>query len=88
MNSGLPFYVKHAKSLGATRDEIISVILIGLPAVGNAVIQALPIAIDAYDKLDWWTIVIYCEPKVFHNRKDTSKVLNLNDVLKSTLNYT
>ncbi|MDF2505354.1 MAG: carboxymuconolactone decarboxylase family protein [Clostridium sp.] len=49
MNSGLPFHVKHAKSLGATRDEIISSILVGLPAVGNAVIQALPIAIDAYD---------------------------------------
>jgi hypothetical protein len=32
--------------------------------VGNAVIQALPIAIDAYDKLDWWTIVRYCGTRV------------------------
>lgn len=49
LESGLPFHVKHAKSLGATRDEIISAILVGLPAVGNIVIQALPVAINAYD---------------------------------------
>ncbi|WP_338423027.1 hypothetical protein [Clostridium beijerinckii] len=45
----MPFHVKHAKSLGATREEIISAVLIGLPAVGNIVIQSLPIAINAYD---------------------------------------
>ena len=49
LESGLPFHVKHAKALGATREEIISAVLIGLPAVGNVVIQALPIAINAYD---------------------------------------
>ncbi|MFB9951318.1 carboxymuconolactone decarboxylase family protein [Rhizobium puerariae] len=49
LESGLAFHVAHAKSLGATRDEIVSAILTGLPAVGNAVIQALPIALDAYD---------------------------------------
>ena len=49
LEGGLPFHVKHAKSLGATRDEIISAVLVGLPAVGNIVIQALPIAINAYD---------------------------------------
>lgn len=49
LETGLPFHVKHAKELGATRDEIISAILVGLPAVGNVVIQALPIALDAYD---------------------------------------
>ena len=49
LGSGLPFHVKHAKELGATREEIISAILVGLPAVGNAVIQALPIAVKAYD---------------------------------------
>jgi alkylhydroperoxidase/carboxymuconolactone decarboxylase family protein YurZ len=50
LESGLPFHVTHAKSLGATRDEIISAILAGLPAVGNVVIQALPVALDAYDE--------------------------------------
>ncbi len=49
LESGLPFHVKHAKSLGASREEIISAVLVGLPAVGNIVIQALPIAINAYD---------------------------------------
>ncbi|MBU2699858.1 alkylhydroperoxidase/carboxymuconolactone decarboxylase family protein YurZ [Sporomusaceae bacterium BoRhaA] len=49
LEGGLPFHVKHAKSLGASRDEIISAILIGLPATGNVVIQALPIALNAFD---------------------------------------
>lgn len=49
LENGLPFHVKHAKELGATRDEIISAVLLGLPAVGNVVIQSLPIAIKAYD---------------------------------------
>ncbi|HEV8386852.1 MAG TPA: carboxymuconolactone decarboxylase family protein [Nitrososphaera sp.] len=47
--SGIPFHVQHAKSLGATRDEIIGAILIGLPAAGNRVIQALPTALQVYD---------------------------------------
>lgn len=51
MTCGLPFHVKHAKSLGATREEIISAISVGLPAVGNAVIQSLPEAIKAYDEI-------------------------------------
>lgn len=51
LESGLPFHIQHAKSLGATKEEIISAILIGLPAVGNAVIQALPIAITSYDNM-------------------------------------
>ncbi|WP_334073992.1 MULTISPECIES: carboxymuconolactone decarboxylase family protein [Paenibacillus] len=50
LESGIPFHVKHAKSLGATREEIISAVLVGLPAVGNAVIQALPAAIRAFDE--------------------------------------
>lgn len=49
LESGLPFHVAHAKALGATRDQIVSTILVGLPAVGNAVISSLPIALDAYD---------------------------------------
>nr|WP_197279464.1 carboxymuconolactone decarboxylase family protein [Devosia sp. A16] len=49
LESGLPFHVVDAKSKGATRDEIVSAILAGLPAVGNAVVQALPVALAAYD---------------------------------------
>jgi alkylhydroperoxidase/carboxymuconolactone decarboxylase family protein YurZ len=49
LESGLEFHVKQAKSFGATRDEIISAILLPLPAVGNVAIQSLPIALQAYD---------------------------------------
>lgn len=50
LESGIPFHVQMAKSYGALRDEIISAILIGLPAAGNGVISSLPIALDAFDK--------------------------------------
>lgn len=50
LESGLPFHVKMAKMHGATKDEVISAILIGLPAVGNVVTAALPIAIEAFDE--------------------------------------
>jgi alkylhydroperoxidase/carboxymuconolactone decarboxylase family protein YurZ len=50
LESGVPFHVAHAKEAGASRDEVISAILVGLPAAGNLVTQALPAAIQAYDK--------------------------------------
>jgi len=48
--SGIPFHTKMAKAYGATREEIISSILVGLPAAGNQVIGALPVALSAYDE--------------------------------------
>ncbi|MDR3049740.1 MAG: carboxymuconolactone decarboxylase family protein [Elusimicrobiota bacterium] len=50
LENGLPFHTKLAKSQGVSREEIISAILVGLPAVGNKVTSALPIAIEAYDE--------------------------------------
>lgn len=50
LDSGLPFHVQIAKKHGATKEEVISAVLIGLPAVGNIVTAALPVAIDAYDE--------------------------------------
>jgi len=50
LDSGLPFHVFEAKEHGATRDEVVSAVLAGLPAVGNVVIQSLPVALQAYDK--------------------------------------
>jgi len=50
MESGIPFHVHMAKKLGATREEVISAILVGLPAVGHAVTQVLPAALEAYDR--------------------------------------
>jgi alkylhydroperoxidase/carboxymuconolactone decarboxylase family protein YurZ len=49
LESGVPFHVQTAKQLGASRDEVISAILVGLPAAGHVVTQALPAAIAAYD---------------------------------------
>ena len=49
LESGVPFHVKMLKEAGATREEVISAILVGLPAAGNAVVQALPAALAAYD---------------------------------------
>jgi AhpD family alkylhydroperoxidase len=50
LESGLSFHVKMAKENGASREEIISAILVGLPAAGNCVIQSLPIALETFDK--------------------------------------
>jgi alkylhydroperoxidase/carboxymuconolactone decarboxylase family protein YurZ len=49
LESGVPFHVKSAKQLGASREEVISAILVGLPAAGHVVTQVLPAAIAAYD---------------------------------------
>jgi alkylhydroperoxidase/carboxymuconolactone decarboxylase family protein YurZ len=40
----------HAKQAGASRDEVISAILVGLPAAGHVVTQVLPAALQAYDQ--------------------------------------
>ena len=35
LDSGVPFHVKLAKQAGASRDEVISALLVGLPAAGE-----------------------------------------------------
>jgi len=49
LESGVPFHVMLAKQKGASREEVISAILVGLPAAGNGVTQSLPAALAAYD---------------------------------------
>jgi alkylhydroperoxidase/carboxymuconolactone decarboxylase family protein YurZ len=49
LESGIPFHVKTAKELGASRAEVVSAILVGLPAAGHVVTQVLPAAMEAYD---------------------------------------
>jgi alkylhydroperoxidase/carboxymuconolactone decarboxylase family protein YurZ len=49
LDGGVPFHVKLAKDAGASRDEVISALLVGLPAAGNGITQSLPAAIEAYD---------------------------------------
>jgi alkylhydroperoxidase/carboxymuconolactone decarboxylase family protein YurZ len=47
--SGIPFHVASLKAKGASREEVVSAILVGLPAAGHIVTQALPVAIEAFD---------------------------------------
>lgn len=49
LTDGIPFHVALAKESGATREEIKSAILVGLPAAGNAIVHALPAALEAFD---------------------------------------
>jgi len=50
MTSGIPFHVLGAKRAGASRQEVIGAILVGLPAAGHGVTQSLPDALAAYDE--------------------------------------
>lgn len=50
ITSGVAFHVKHARALGASRAEVVSALLVGLPAVGHGVTAALPEALAAYDE--------------------------------------
>jgi alkylhydroperoxidase/carboxymuconolactone decarboxylase family protein YurZ len=49
LESGIPFHAQTARQAGASREEVISAILIGLPAAGHGVTQCLPAALAAYD---------------------------------------
>lgn len=42
-------HVQSAKKLGASRDEVKSAILVGLPAVGLTIIDPLEAALKAFD---------------------------------------
>ena len=50
VESGVPYHVKCARDAGASREEVISALLVGLPAAGHRVTQVLPAAIAAYDQ--------------------------------------
>ncbi len=52
LESGVPFHVMMAKNAGATRDEVISAVLVGLPAAGNACTTVLPAALRTFDQSD------------------------------------
>lgn len=46
--SGIAFHVASLKEKGATREEILSAILVGLPAAGHVVTQSLPAAVETW----------------------------------------
>jgi AhpD family alkylhydroperoxidase len=47
--TGVAFHATSARKAGATREEVVSAILVGLPAAGQVVIASLPAALDAFD---------------------------------------
>lgn len=49
IESGIPFHVVSARKAGASREEVISAILVGLPVAGSVVTRVLPAALAAYD---------------------------------------
>ena len=49
LESGVPRHVQMAKEAGASREEVISAVLVGLPAAGQGVTQVLPTALATYD---------------------------------------
>jgi alkylhydroperoxidase/carboxymuconolactone decarboxylase family protein YurZ len=51
LDSGIPFHVMQAAEAGASREEVISAVLLGLPAAGNIVTRSLPAALNAYDSI-------------------------------------
>jgi len=50
IESGIPFHVQSAKNSGASREEIISAILLGFPLAGIVVTQVLPAALKSFDE--------------------------------------
>jgi alkylhydroperoxidase/carboxymuconolactone decarboxylase family protein YurZ len=49
LESGVPFHAQQARSAGASRDEVVGAVLVGLPAAGQMVIRSLPAALRAFD---------------------------------------
>ncbi|MBD5473477.1 MAG: carboxymuconolactone decarboxylase family protein [Lachnospiraceae bacterium] len=49
MTGGLDFHVKSVKELGASREEVKSAVLVGLPVAGITLVDALEVALKAYD---------------------------------------
>jgi alkylhydroperoxidase/carboxymuconolactone decarboxylase family protein YurZ len=49
LESGVPLHVQLAKEAGASREEVISAILVGMPVAGQGVTQVLPTGKATYD---------------------------------------
>ena len=49
LERGVAFHAAEAKRLGATRDEVIGAVLVGLPAAGHRVIESLAEALRPFD---------------------------------------
>ena len=49
MHGGIGFHAAQACQHGATREQVVSAVLLGLPAAGHRVLDALPVALAAFD---------------------------------------
>ena len=49
LEGGLRVHVREAKAAGASREEVVSTVLVGLPAAGIRVMHAVGPALAAYD---------------------------------------
>lgn len=49
LESSMPLQVQMAKQAGASRAQVISAVLLGLPVAGQALTQVLPTALAAYE---------------------------------------
>jgi alkylhydroperoxidase/carboxymuconolactone decarboxylase family protein YurZ len=49
LETGVPLHAQLAQEAGASREEVISAVLVGLPVAGQGVTQVLPTAIATYD---------------------------------------
>ncbi|MCB9497438.1 MAG: carboxymuconolactone decarboxylase family protein [Fibrobacteria bacterium] len=52
LDSGVPFHADLARQAGATRDEVVGAVLVGLPAAGNVVVKSLPPALSAFQTIE------------------------------------
>lgn len=50
MESGLASQVARAKLAGASREEVMSAIMVGVPAAGVTILRMLPTVISAYEE--------------------------------------
>ena len=49
LQHGVAFHAAEAKRRGATREEVASAVLVGLPAAGHRVVESLPVALLPFD---------------------------------------
>lgn len=47
--SGMPFHVQQALGKGATPDEILSAVLVGLPVAGHSITRCLPAVMEGLE---------------------------------------
>jgi alkylhydroperoxidase/carboxymuconolactone decarboxylase family protein YurZ len=50
MEAGLPTHVARAKLAGASREEVVSAIMVGVSVAGVSILRMIPAAIGAYDE--------------------------------------